>query len=374
MRKEKVQDGPLTDNNPRGSDRLMQFIGNRFGQRPKTRDRYAEAVQACKSIEHLDKSVGEIARMFGHGDQCLRNQLKRHFPEVLELRNRLRVLLGMDTKLRGVSKETELKYAPAVEMLRTTDLTIAEVAQRCNVSSQGLQQHVLYHHRDLAQRRLEKRFHAVDQRATGGMSGTGRPNRPRKATEALYAEALEMYRTTDLTVPEIALKCGVITHNFQCYLQRWCRSDMAVREKLRQEKLEQQRKEREEIGNRSRTFKALKKYSPALKIIEDGATYEEAAERLGVDVGNLCWWVRNNHPEIHWQEHQNQIVWLPEGTSCRKSSWDRFGEAVHAYCETDESINEIARRFGLYPSSLRNFLVRKFPQAVAQRRKKNEDN
>ena len=349
-------------------ERLMQFIGTRFGQRPETRERYDKAVQACKDIDYLDMTIGGIAHMFGHTDQCLRNHLQRHYPELLKKRELIRVQLGLNKRpLRGVSDSTAAKYAPAVEMLRTSDMTISEVAKHFGMNTHALQQHVLYHHRDVARQRMEKRLQALDQRATGGMSGTGRPNAPRKATEELYTEAVEMYRTTDLTVPEIALKCGVMVHNFQTYLQRWCRSDIEVRRKLRQEKLERQQQERAEMGDRSRSAMARQRYMPAVKLIEEGATYEEAAEKLGLNAENLYRWVKEYLPDVHRQEYQNQIVQLPEGTTCTKESWAKFGEAATAYCETDESMNSIARRFGLSPTSFCHFLARKFPQAVARR-------
>ena len=352
-------------------ERLQQYLNGRYGQRPETYARYADAIQACRSIEYIDKSVYEIAKMFGHREERLRNQLNRHYPEILTERNRLRALLGLNKRpLQGIGNSTLVKYAPAVEMLRSTDLTIREVAERCHVNAASLQEHVLFHHKDVAQKRLKKRLDSLDQRNTGGMSGTGRPNRPRKATEELYAEALEMYRTTTLTVPEIALRCGVICHNFQCYLQRWCRSDIAVREKLRKEKVEKQRKKREKMAKNSRTAVAVRKYSPALQMIKDGATYEEAAERLGIRVDYLCRWVRENHPRIHKKERENQTVLLPEGTTCTKESWAMFKEAAEAYCQTDEPLRQIASRLGLPHTSLRNFLVRKFPQAVAARKAK----
>lgn len=221
---------------PMADERLQQYLGGRYGQRDKTRERYAEAIQACGSIGFLDLTVGEIAKMFGHTDQCLRNQLKRHFPEMLAERERIRVQLGLNKQpLRGVSAHTEAKYAPAIELLRTTDLTVAE----------------------------------------------------------------------------IALKCNVMTHNFQCYLQRWCRSDIAVREKLRREKLERQRKERAAMEDRSRTSAAQRKYAPALKLIKEGATYREAAQKLGVNADSLYRWVRKYHIEIHRQELRNQSVAHP---------------------------------------------------------------
>lgn len=198
-----------------------------------------------------------------------------------------------------------------------------------------------------------------------------RPNTPRKGTEKRYAEAVEMYRTTDLTVAEIAQKCNLQVNNLKSHLQRCCRSDMAMRKQQRREKVERQKQERA-LDSHSRAAVANRKYSPALKLIEEGATYEEAAETLGVNAEYLCRWVMKYHADIHGQEHRNQTVWLPEGTSCTRESWAMFGEAATVYCETDESLNSIARRFGLPPTSLSHFLERKFPQAVARRKKQRE--
>ena len=351
-------------------ERLQRYLGGRYGQRTETKDRYAEAIQACGNILYLDKTVSEIAKIFGHTGECLRNQLKRHFPDLLAERERIRAALGLSRyPVHGVSSETAAKYAPAIELLRTTSLTIREVAERCGLGVKALQQHVLFYHQDLAQKRLLLRVNALDKKKMhGGISGTGRQNAPRKATEELYAEALNLYRTTDRQVNDIALECGVDPHNFHCYIQRWHRGDMAVREKLRLERVEKKSREKSERMENSRVAVAIRKYTPAMEMIKAGATYEEAAKELNVDVENLCRWVRTNHPEIHQQEHRNQIVTLPEGTTCSRESWAMFREAAEAYCNTDEPLRQIAERLGLRPSSLRNFLVRKFPKAVASRR------
>ena len=351
-------------------ERLQRYLGGRYGQRTETKDRYAEAIQACGNILYLDKTVSEIAKIFGHTGECLRNQLKRHFPDLLAERERIRAALGLSRyPVHGVSSETAAKYAPAIELLRTTSLTIREVAERCGLGVNALQQHVLFYHQDLAQKRLLLRVNALDKKKMhGGISGTGRQNAPRKATEELYAEALNLYRTTDRKANDIALECGVDPHNFHCYIQRWHRGDMAVREKLRRERVEKKSREKSERMENSRVAVAIRKYTPAMEMIKAGATYEEAAKELNVDVENLCRWVRTNHPEIHQQEHRNQIVTLPEGTTCSRESWAMFREAAEAYCNTDEPLRQIAERLGLRPSSLRNFLVRKFPKAVASRR------
>ena len=115
-------------------ERLQRYLGSRYGQHSETRDRYAEAIQACGQIGYIDMTITEIARMFGHNPECLRSQLKLHFPEIMQMRDRIRVALGLSKQRKpGMSDKTMAKYAPAVELLRTTTLTIREVAERCGV-------------------------------------------------------------------------------------------------------------------------------------------------------------------------------------------------------------------------------------------------
>ena len=135
--------------------------------------------------------------------------------------------------------------------------------------------------------------------------------------------------------------------------------------------MEKKSREKTERMENSRVAVAIRKYTPALEMIKGGATYEKAAKELNVDTENLYRWVKTNHPDVHRQEHQNQIVTLPEGTTCSKESWAMFREAAEAYCNTDEPLRQIAERLGLRPTSLRNFLVKKFPKAVANRQEKN---
>ena len=115
--------------------RLMQYMGDRFGQRRETHQRYDEAIKACSSIDYLDKTISDIARLFVLTTEALRNQLKRHFPEVIPNRDKLRQLLGLaKMPARGLKPSTEAKYAPAIAMLHNATVTINEAAEKCNVS------------------------------------------------------------------------------------------------------------------------------------------------------------------------------------------------------------------------------------------------
>ncbi|MBQ9720744.1 MAG: hypothetical protein IJV64_08630, partial [Oscillospiraceae bacterium] len=182
-----------------------------FGQRPETAEKYREAVQACSSIEYLELNVSQIARMFGFAPTALSNQLRAHFPEVIPRREELRRKLGFaDGITRGVKTASAAQYAPAVELLRTSDLTLREAAAQAGVSYTGLRSHVLFYHRELADARLRQREDAAGRKvARGQRGGNGAHREPKPETVAKYAEALRLVQETELTYVEIAARCGV---------------------------------------------------------------------------------------------------------------------------------------------------------------------
>ncbi len=354
-------------------DRLQQYMHNRFGQRNDTRARYAEAIVACGNILYLDKTIAEIARLFGHQEECLRNQLKRHFPELVAERERIRGLLNISKQpARGVGKATLEKYEPAIELLRTSDLTIREAAIKTGVSLAGLHQHLLFFHKDVAEQRLLRRINALDQpKEEGKTNGTGRRNEPRKATKALYADAIELYRTTDRPVTEIAQELGLEPHNLSAYIQRWHREEMAIRARKRSEKTDRRREERKQQHDKTLKEKAENKYLPAIQLIENGASYDEAAKAIDITPERLTRWMRQHQPEVHRQAKRNAWIILPGGLRIMRQKWLKMQEAEKAFLDSDESISEIARRLKLSPTSLLTYLHTMHREDVQRRRDMN---
>ena len=113
------------------------------GQRPEAHLKYKEAVEACDNLSYIRLSISEIARMFGVTATGLGNFLRLHYPDVLERREKAKLRLGIaDNACRGVRCQCAEIYTRAVEMYKTTDMTISEVAEFCGVSIGGLSQHL----------------------------------------------------------------------------------------------------------------------------------------------------------------------------------------------------------------------------------------
>ena len=355
--------------------RIFRYMA-RYGQHPKTEAVYRDAIMACQSIDNLEFTITDIARKYQLKPECLRNQLKRHFPEVFARREKMRDTLGYSRPgNRGLKKATVEKYADAIQTLRETHLTIREVAERCNVSYQGLQQHLLFYHKDIAESRLLYRTDAllktVDRNDwKGSASPTGGVRGPKPETVALYAQALELYRTTDLTIRQIAAQCNVPLQNLACYIRKWYREDMGKRRLKRLERRYDSHNNGEKKMDMSVQAVAWRRYAPVLEMLRQGASFHEAAIEACCTTNNLRNWVKANYPDLAKIVMAANMVPLPEGTKCKRESWDYFKDAVKEYCETDTPLKHIAGSHGIRATSLRAFLVKHFPSAIARRRER----
>ena len=168
--------------------------------------KYKDAVAACDSLNYIDLNVSQIARKFGTDGTALANFMRIHYPETLVWREKVRRRLGINDNIwHGARPECTEQYAKAVEMYRNTEMTMREVSAACKVSPSGFSQHLRFYHKEILKRRKQKRKTAKAKRlqVLGELTGNGRIYRPSPATEQRYAQALELYRNTTLTMKEI---------------------------------------------------------------------------------------------------------------------------------------------------------------------------
>lgn len=197
------------------------------GQSCLAHQKYKEAVQACDSIRYIDLNVSQVARKFGVNGTALANFMRVHYPEVLSRREAFRVKLGINDNIqRGVRPVCREQYAAAVELYRTTDMSVKAVAAQCSVSEGGFLQHLRFYHRELLREKREIRRQAqlAGKKKRGELLGNGRKYEPLPATVEKYAEALNMYRDTTLTMKEIVRRTGVPAEGFRFYLHKWHRA------------------------------------------------------------------------------------------------------------------------------------------------------
>lgn len=195
------------------------------GQSLTTHLKYKDAIGACGDIAYIEYNVSQVARMFHLNGSALAAQLRVHYPDVIPTREKLRQQLGIaDNTRRGARPCSVEVYAEALEMYRDTNLSIPEVAKKCNVSKSGLCQFLRFYHKDIIDIKAERRRVAAKKagsRRPGSLSGNGRVYGPKPETVALYSTALQLYRDTSLSFDEIVEKVGVSKAGFKWYLHKW---------------------------------------------------------------------------------------------------------------------------------------------------------
>ncbi|MCM1450781.1 MAG: hypothetical protein NC102_00780, partial [Clostridium sp.] len=123
--------------------------------------KYKAAIEACGDVAYIEYNVAQVAAMFGLDGPALASQLRMHYPDVIPMREKLRRRLGIaDNTHRGARKQSSEAYAHAMEMYRSTEKTIAEVAHECGVSESGFGRFLRFYHKDIIGQRSARRKQA----------------------------------------------------------------------------------------------------------------------------------------------------------------------------------------------------------------------
>lgn len=339
----------------------------RCGQHPATHAKYKDAIAACDDMSYIACNVSQIAREFGLSGTNLSKQLRTHYPDVIERREKARMQLGLDDHLpRGTRSWCRKQYAEALKMLEgDTYITLQEAARRCNVSGSGLQQHLVFYHKKLTDSRFHTRRMAVKQQMKGKITGSGTLHAPRPATVDMYAQALLLYRTTLLSVRQISRQTGVSLKGFYEYLHTWHKELVCLRKGIPYEE------------DRPVDWSAARKYNPAtaakyakaIARLKETKTSTTAAVAIEFGLHPDCFraYLKEHEPELYARQGMTKTS---GGRLVARQSMEKYKEPMHLYATTTDSLNAIARRCGVNSCAFRDFLKRHFPELIERRKAK----
>ena len=340
-------------------------ISQRRGQRPETHAKYKEAIAACDSMDYIEYNVSQIAREFGLSGTNLGRQLRTHYPEVLEFRERARQRLGLDDGLpRGTRPWCKEQYAEAVGLLQADRyVTVQEAAERCNVSYSGLEQHLIFYHKELVGNRIKIREQATRQQRRGKITGRGTLHAPKPETIEVYAEALHLYRTTPMSVRKIAKQTGVSLRGLYDYLQTWYKDLVCERKGIPYE----EGKPVEWSSVRRYNPATAAKYADAItRLKEGGLSTAKVAAEFGLHPECFRQYLKEHEPELYARQG---MVKTESGRSMANHSMGKYKGALHLYATTTKSVKSLARRFGFNDCSFGQFIRRHFPELHEQHQK-----
>ncbi len=325
------------------------------GQSTASRIKYHDAIVAAESAEYIEYNISQIARIFGLTETGLGNQLRQHYPEIVQNREQVRKRLGIaDNLQRGARKRSREIFARAVEMLYEKEMTVAEVADLCGVSYKGLMTHLLVYHKELVQKRERERKRAAKEKIRGGRTGSWTIHDPESGTVGKYAEALEVYRTSSKTVEEIAQSFGFGAGGFRNYLRKW--NAEAVVERRGFEK-------GTDIAKTKRYKKSTaEKYAEAIALLKSSTlSVSAAASKFGLNSEVFRSYLKEHEPEL-FKSHG--MVRGKNGKRSSIRSSQKYAEAIEIFATTSEPLRSIAERLGLVYMSLWNYIHRNFPEVM----------
>lgn len=336
------------------------------GQTPASRRKYHDAIVACDSMEYISLNISQIAGLFNLDGTALANQLRAHYPEILERREKERRRTGIaDSYPRGPRALAVETYAAALEMLRETDMTIGEVADACDVSFTGLRQHLLHYHKDIVADREQRRAEGMRVPRTGKMSGNGSVRQPSDDDCRRYARAVELYRTTDLSVAEICSLSGHSTEAFKNHMRKWHKNLMFGR---RGASIPPGGSDRASLEGVRRFVPAVaEKYAPAVAALTAGArSVGEIAREFGFVPEVFREYLRVHYPAL-WRKMG--MTKLADGRNVLRRSKEKYAEAIEIYRTSKESLMSIARRLDLNYKSVGGFLRRNMPEIIEEHKR-----
>lgn len=334
---------------------VSRRLHNNKGQHSASHKKYREAVNACDDSEYINLTVSEIAQIFSLAPGSLLNQLRIHYPEILERRERERSRLGIsDNRHRGAKLETIEQYKDAIDHLANSNNTIRETADIFNLSYSGLREFLLRYHKDLVEAREGKRHDAIKRKVRGELKGNGATHNPKEEVLEKYKKALELFQTTTLTKREICKLTSVPEAGFSNHLKIWHPDVLPPQRMIA-------------VNDAATGEKATKRYSAAT-----ASKYSEAIKVMKVTGFSTAQVARNFNlnPDVfreYLKEHEPQLVaaqgmtTLANGRKVKTSSAKKYEEALRIHASTKESLNSIARRLNINPKSLWSFKRRNFP-------------
>lgn len=349
-----------------GNGDLMDVKIVKSGQQSaNAHEKYKDAVAACDSTRYIEQTVSQIARRFNVTPTGLSNFMRRHYPDILPNREQLRQRLGLsDNVHRGVSRMAEEQYKDAVELYRTTDMTLPEVASKCGVSERGLLQHLSFYHKDILKEKGKRRKQAkaTKRKPKGAMLGNGRKNRPSPAVVMKYAAALALYKSTDKTMKDIVAETGVPAQGFRSYVHKWYRPLVLERSGIVADDSAEVNISKE----RTRMKTVAAKYTPAIASLKERPRPVAAVAR---EFGH--------HPEVFRQylhKYEPELARRlgmsrdKNGKAMKQDVQRKYAEAVHLYSTTTETLKSICARLGVNATSACGYIRRHCPEVSERHR------
>ena len=312
-------------------------------------------------------SIKHICEQTGVGFAAFCSYLSKHHRELILKRHNLTEYSHV--QLRGSKGQTtaaHYKYKDAIAACDSTEYieyNISQIARIFGLDCTALANQLRRHYPEIVPRREQTR-----QRM--GIAGNLQYG-VRKWTQEGYAEAVAMLQSTELTIDAVADACQVSASGFREHVLAYHPEITAMREQKRTEAIGCKVR-----GERSGNWtlhepdtETIARYEQAIALYRDTAhSVESIVRQVGVSLGGFRYYLRTWHPELMVQRRGfDQGVELEQTKRYKKTTAEKYAEAIEQLRCTDQPTTKVAARFGLNPDIFRMYVKEHFPELTAAR-------
>lgn len=340
--------------------------------------RYALHCKYEKAVElYADTGLkmNEIAKKCNVSVKGLGNYLRRYWRELVLYRHQIHLegKKAEDIKIKQAGKQNvnaHAKYKDAVsacDSLTYIDLNVSQIARKFGTDGTSLANFMRIHYPEILvwREKVRQRLGINDNIWHGA-----RPECTRQ-----YSEAVELYRKTDMTIPEIAELCNVSFSGFSQHL-RFYHKEILKQKSLGRKKAKAERKNTlgEMTGN-GRIYRPLpvteRKYAEALTLYRDTAlTMKEIVQRTGVPAGGFRSYLHQWHIDLVLERsgivREERPKDLRSARKRMKTVVAKYADAIESLKSNPRPVSKVAAEFGFHPEVFRDYLHKYEPELAEQ--------
>ncbi len=348
---------------------------------PQVRHQYSEAVSLYSttrlSVKEICERTGVPFRAFisylsrRHRDLILKRSFGKagHAAQRASEASRAPGMSG-PVRLRGSKGQTtaaHLKYRDAIAAASSEEFieyNISQIARLFGLDGTGLGNQLRHHYPDvIPNRERERRRLGINDNVHHGT---------RPWCKEGYSQAVETLRTTDKTVEEVAAIFNVTYKGLRDHIACYHKDLVQVREDKRKEALDKEKARGQRTGTWSihePEKETEEKYSKAVEIFRTTSlAIEEIARMEGVNKTSLGAYLRQWHPDLIAQRRgYDKGTRLSDTKRYKKSTAEKYSEAIELLKGSDISTQAAAKRLGLNPEVFRAYLKEHEPELAASR-------
>ncbi len=325
---------------------------------------YADTdMPVCRIAEECQVSVGG-----------LKNYLCRYWRELVLRRNHIEVDSQDPYSIKIIeagkqSRVAHRKYQEAVtacDSMEYIEYNVSQVARRFNLDGSALGNFMRVHYPDILVRREQVRVRL-------GLNEPGWHGARPKSMEQ-YAEATELYRTTDMSVPEVAEACGISEGGFSQHLRFYHKDVLKQKRERRQSAQVEEKKSRGALLGNGRKYAPSadteQKYAEALALYKDTAlTMKEIVNRTGVSAEGFRFYLHKWHKELVLERSgvtgdSTEKIDLRKARCRMKTVAVKYEKAIESLRQHPRPVSRVAVEFGFQPETFRNYLHKYEPELV----------